>query len=98
MAAKTIAPYAQAAAYVSKDGTVQHSKGVVSVQRTDAGRYTITLEDGIDAEKSAPQATLQQSADWKGEIFVKVTATNTVGVLTGVNGSAADEPFYFMLP
>ncbi|MFD3686713.1 hypothetical protein ACFWTE_18050 [Nocardiopsis sp. NPDC058631] len=88
----------QAAAAVAKDGTLQHGKGVVAVHRTGAGRYSITLESHINATGTVPQTTLNQSADWRGEIFTKIIDNFTIGVLTGVNGAAADEPFYLLVP
>ncbi|GGQ32149.1 hypothetical protein [Streptosporangium pseudovulgare] len=92
------APYAQAAAVVAADGSVPRSKGVTSIVRTGPGRYTITLPSDINAEESVPQVTLNQSADWKSEIYAKVVNASTITVLTAANGAAKDEPFYFLLP
>ncbi|WP_435112567.1 hypothetical protein [Nocardiopsis synnemataformans] len=98
MAEYANAPYAQAAAAVNEDGVLQHGKGVVDVKRSGAGRYSVTLESHIDATRTVPQVSLNQSADWQGEIYVKIIDSSTIGVLTGANGSAADEPFYLLVP
>ncbi|MEV7802913.1 hypothetical protein AB0O28_08190 [Microbispora sp. NPDC088329] len=98
MTDKIIAPYAQAAAQIAKDGTLERAKGITSVQRTEPGRYTIKLEPHINALQSAPQATLNKAADWQSEIYVSVLDAFTIVVLTGVKGTATDEPFYFLLP
>ncbi|MWA08224.1 hypothetical protein [Streptomyces sp. BA2] len=99
---QVVAPYAQAAAVVKKDGTIERSKGVTDVKRTDKGRYTITLSEDIDVRMCVPVATLNRSADWHGEIYVSVPASadtdHTIQVLTGVNGTATDEPFHVVVP
>ncbi|WP_431887888.1 hypothetical protein [Nocardiopsis alba] len=98
MAEYANAPYAQAAVAVAADGSVHHGKGVIDVKRTEAGRYSITLESHIDATRTVPQVTLNQSADWNGEVYTKIIDSSTIGVLTGANGSAADEPFFLLVP
>ncbi|MER5648670.1 hypothetical protein [Streptosporangium sp. NPDC002524] len=98
MTDKLTAPYAQAAAVAAKDGSLARAKGIVSLQRTGAGRYTVTLEPHVNALESVPQATLNQSADWNSEIYAKVVNASTVAVLTGVNGTATDEPFFLLIP
>ncbi|WP_433696648.1 hypothetical protein [Nocardiopsis sp. CA-288880] len=98
MAEYANAPYAQAAASVAGDGTLNHGKGVTEVKRTGAGRYSVVLEAHIDATTTVPQVTLNQSADWKGEVYTKIIDSSTIGVLTGTNGSAADEPFFLLVP
>ncbi|MFF0967907.1 hypothetical protein ACWDQO_16715 [Streptomyces sp. NPDC003703] len=102
MAGTVIAPYAQVAAVVNKDGTVVRSKGVVEIKRTGAGRYSITVSDDIALDKSVPIVSLRQDADWGSEIYTRVPngadVDLTFSVLTGVNGTATDEPFHVIVP
>ncbi|WP_031168451.1 hypothetical protein [Streptosporangium roseum] len=83
---------------VAANGSLVRGKGIASIQRTGPGRYTIAMESDINAEESVPQVALNQSADWRSEIFAKVVNASTTSVLTGANSSASDQPFYFRLP
>ncbi|GAA4863695.1 hypothetical protein [Saccharopolyspora cebuensis] len=99
------APYAQAAAVVKADATVVRAKGVVQVDRVNAGRYCVTIADGIDWAKSTPQATIGPGGKWNGEIRVAAEPSKVcgkdprkLGVYTGVNGAYADQPFNVLVP
>ncbi|MFJ2192978.1 hypothetical protein ACIOJE_34395 [Kitasatospora sp. NPDC087861] len=98
-------PYAQAAAVVKADATVVRAKGVVRVDRVDAGRYCVTIADNINWALSVPQATLGPGAKWNGEIRVASGTSGVcgndphkLGVYTGVSGAYADQPFNVIIP
>ncbi|MGW8881983.1 hypothetical protein ACWGRV_22015 [Streptomyces sp. NPDC055663] len=99
------APYAQVAAVVKADATVTRAKGVVRVDKVDAGRYCVTIAEGIDWANSVPQATLGPGAKWNGEIRVAAGTSGVcgndarkLGVYTGINGAYADQPFNVTIP
>ncbi len=59
-AAKAKAPYAQAAAEVNANGSVNRSKGIESVTKPAVGQYCVELEDkDLDITKLVPTATMQ---------------------------------------
>ncbi|MGY0067547.1 hypothetical protein ACWZEH_12120 [Streptomyces sp. QTS137] len=86
-----ITPYAQAAAVVDKDGTVARSHGVVRVERTGTGRYTVTVDSDIALEASVPVATLRGGGDWHSEIYL-TAGDGGIKIVTGTGGAPADQP------
>ena len=97
------APYAQAAGSINADGTIQNSKGVVSVNKPEAGRYCIQLETATPISDLVANATPRSGAAWNTQIFVTAepnsrcgNRTDTLLVTTGnpTNG-ATDAPFNF---
>ncbi|MFE6662985.1 hypothetical protein ACFVFH_05385 [Streptomyces sp. NPDC057697] len=102
MADKAFAPYTQAAAVVNKDGSVVRSKAVTEVKKVGKGDYRIIVDADIPLGRAVPIATLNRSAHWGSEIYVKTTDTSgsdhTFQVLTGVDGAASDQPFHVIVP
>ncbi|RSN15642.1 hypothetical protein DMB42_02185 [Nonomuraea sp. WAC 01424] len=99
-----IAPYAQAAALRTANGTITNSKNVTQVAKVGTGKYCVQLHSDISAARAVPIATLRSSADWRSEIYTNVESSscsshpNSVFVYTGKNGEAADEPFFLLIP
>jgi hypothetical protein len=98
--AKATAPYAQAAAVVNADGTVDRSKGIQAVTKSATGRYCVELEDkSLDVSKVVPTATLQLYAfDYDVQVVTKPdpqcgSDPHTLLVGTGKPGTWADVPF-----
>ncbi|MFI9210978.1 hypothetical protein ACIGW7_23035 [Streptomyces sp. NPDC053253] len=99
----TIAPYAQAAATVGRDGsTTQRTETIESVSKIATGAYCVVLTPGINAYKSIPMATLSSTAHRGSEIRVSrndaACPSNSIRVNTGKDGAAADQPFYLFIP
>ncbi|MFG2402717.1 hypothetical protein ACGFR8_00020 [Streptomyces brevispora] len=97
---KAVAPYAQAAAVVNADGTVDRSKGIEAVTKTATGRYCVELEDkSLDVRKVVPTATLQLYAfDYDVQVVTKPdpqcgSDPHTLLVGTGKPGIWADVAF-----
>lgn len=103
MAAPAYAPHARAAALINRDGTISKSVGVVGVAKPAVGEYCVQLDRRIDATEAIPQATLDSSASWGSEIFIYRDSSSCgdparyVKVLTGVNGSRSDQPFFITI-
>ncbi|MEU6718051.1 hypothetical protein ABZ897_41840 [Nonomuraea sp. NPDC046802] len=99
-----IAPYAQAAAQVNANGTIENSKNVTDVTKVSTGKYCVRLHPDINAARAIPSATLRTTADWRSEIYANVDSStcsahpNSIYVYTGKNGAAADEPFFLLVP
>ncbi|SEE50561.1 hypothetical protein SAMN05216483_6438 [Streptomyces sp. 2131.1] len=75
---------------------------MVEIKRTGAGRYSVTVNEEIALDRSVPVVCLRQDADWGSEIYTRVPdgadVDRTFSVLTGVNGTATDEPFHVIIP
>ncbi|MER7394975.1 hypothetical protein ABT381_05620 [Streptomyces sp. NPDC000151] len=104
-APKVHAPYAQAGAVVNADGTVRRSKGVVSVEKVNPGRYCLKVAPDVDFAKSIPVATTGPGAKWNADIRVASGPSGVcgkdpqkLGVYTGVKGAYADQPFNVIVP
>ncbi|MEW9556435.1 hypothetical protein [Nonomuraea sp. NPDC050783] len=99
-----IAPYAQATAQVNANGTITNSKNVTGVTKVSTGKYCVQLHPDINAARAVPIATLRSTADWRSEIYTNVESStcsghpNSIFVYTGQNGTAADEPFFLLIP
>ncbi|MFD9357242.1 hypothetical protein [Streptomyces sp. NPDC060031] len=101
-AAKANAPYAQAAAVLNADGSVNRSKGIERVTKPAEGQYCIELEDkSLDINKLVANATLQKySFDYDVQISnwphpTCGTRSDTYLVVTGKPGVWADASFSF---
>jgi hypothetical protein len=98
MPGTAIAPYAQAAAVVKADGTVERSHGVVNVTRVAAGTYTIEVDASIDVAASVPIATLSTTIG-AGAIFATAISSNTISVSTlNVPSGSHDWSFNVIVP
>lgn len=93
------APYARAAARIAANGTIIHSKNVVTVSRPYIGRYCIRVADNINLNNAVAYATSESSYG-----VAKVTtspttdcsnAPNTLTVMSTYeyNNTWADYPF-----
>ncbi|MEU1078033.1 MULTISPECIES: hypothetical protein [unclassified Streptomyces] len=95
------APYAQAAVSVLKDGTVaQKTNTMASVRKVSTGRYCVVLEPEVEVAKSVPVATVGNGSFATILVVQNNTAcgNNSLYVLTAINGSGADQPFYLVVP
>ncbi|MFF1561747.1 hypothetical protein [Streptomyces sp. NPDC058279] len=103
-AAKVKAPYAQAAAVVNADGSVNRSKGIEAVTHPKTGHYCVELEDkDLDIRNLVPSATLQYTSF---EYGVRIsmwphpecgTRADTFLVITGKTGVWTDQSFSFVV-
>lgn len=103
--AKVTAPYAQAAAVVNANGSVNRSKGIEAVTKPAEGHYCVELEDkDLDIRKLVPSATLQYvSFDYDVRISMWPhpscgTRADTFLVITGKPGVYADAAFSLVVP
>ncbi|MFG2233569.1 hypothetical protein ACGFNX_26855 [Streptomyces sp. NPDC048723] len=103
--AKVTAPYAQAAAVVNANGSVNRSKGIEAVTKPAAGHYCVELEDkDLDIRKLVPNATLQYIS-FEYDIRISMwphpscgTRTDTFLVITGKPGVYEDASFSIVVP
>ncbi|MDH6114072.1 hypothetical protein P3T36_002893 [Kitasatospora sp. MAP12-15] len=102
---KATAPYAQAAAVVNADGTIDRSKGVAAVTKVATGRYCVELEDKtLDVSKLVPVATLQlYGFEYNVQVVPRPDPTcgsraDTILVGTGKQNVWADLPFDLVVP
>lgn len=103
--AKVTAPYAQAAAVINSDGSVNRSKGIAAVTKPSTGNYCVELEDkDLDITKLVPSATLQRKTfDYDVQISMWPdptcgSRTDTFLVLTGRPGAFGDAAFSIVIP
>ncbi|GAA1239940.1 hypothetical protein GCM10009665_33500 [Kitasatospora nipponensis] len=102
---KVTAPYAQAAAVVNSDGSINRSKGIAGVTKPAVGRYCVELEDkSLDVTRLVPVATLQYTA-FEYNIRISMwpdpvcgTRTDTFLVITGKPGVWEDQAFSIVIP
>jgi hypothetical protein len=95
-----IVPYAQAAAVVNADGSVDRWYGVVDVQRTGLGTYRVTIDPSIDAAKSVPIATPRVGASGQSApiLFLQPPNGNIIDVHIHSHGSGAlNAPFHIVV-
>ncbi|MDH6580261.1 hypothetical protein [Kitasatospora sp. MAP5-34] len=104
-ATKAIAPYAQAAAVVNSDGSVNRSKGIAGVTKPAVGRYCVELEDKeVDVTRLVPVATLQYTSFEYGiriSMWPDPTCgnrTDTFLVITGKTNVWEDRAFSIVIP
>ncbi|MCX5014949.1 hypothetical protein OG765_28810 [Streptomyces sp. NBC_00555] len=103
--AKVTAPYAQAAAVVNANGSVNRSKGIEAVTKPAAGHYCVELEDkDLDIRKLVPTATLQYIS-FEYDVRISMwphpscgTRTDTFLVITGKPGVYEDASFSIVIP
>ncbi|KOG76083.1 hypothetical protein [Streptomyces varsoviensis] len=88
------APYARAAAVVARDGTLEKTKNILSVEKTGGGTYKVTVAETVDVTHAALQATAHSSANWGTEVYAKSLDAHAVQVLTGANGKESAQPFH----
>lgn len=99
-----IAPYAQAAAVVEKDGTVTRAHGVVEVRRSADGSYLVKVSEDVDLAKGVPLASLIGRSDMSvpAQIYVIPQVTGgdpyTFGVTTYAGAARVDSPFTVIVP
>ncbi|MEV4558265.1 hypothetical protein AB0K51_14915 [Kitasatospora sp. NPDC049285] len=102
---KVTAPYAQAAAVVNSDGSINRSKGIAGVTKPAVGRYCVELEDkALDVTRLVPVATLQYTSFEYG-IRISMwpdpvcgTRSDTFLVITGKPGVWEDQAFSIVIP
>lgn len=102
---KATAPYAQAAAVVNADGSINRSKGIAGVTKPAVGRYCVELADKeLDVTRLVPVATLQYTAFEYG-IRISMwpdpqcgTRTDTFLVITGKPNVWEDQAFSIVIP
>lgn len=103
--AKATAPYAQAAAVVNANGTVDRSKGIKAVTKPAVGRYCLELEDdSLDVSKLVPIATAQLYG-FEHDVQVTTAPNSECGsdphtflVGTGKPNVWVDMAFTFLVP
>nr|WSX53993.1 hypothetical protein OG409_36795 [Streptomyces sp. NBC_00974] len=103
--AKVTAPYAQAAAVVNSNGSVNRSKGIEAVTKPATGHYCVELEDkDLDIRKLVPNATLQYNS-FEYDVRISMwphpscgTRTDTFLVITGKPGVYEDASFSIVVP
>ncbi|MEU4834782.1 hypothetical protein [Streptosporangium sp. NPDC023615] len=101
---KVTAPYAQAAAVVNADGSLNRAKGINAVTKPGVGQYCVELEDkDLDITKLVPSATLQYTSFEYG-IRISMwphpacgTQKNTFHVITGMPNKWEDRAFSFVV-
>ncbi|MFC5828784.1 hypothetical protein [Nonomuraea insulae] len=97
-------PYAQAAAAVQRDGTLDHGKNIVSVTRWGTGRYCVRVGADIDLSKEVVQVTPWRDYNKTYGIWTPHSHCNNQinTILVAVNESdtkqAADAGFYLTIP
>lgn len=97
-------PYAQAAAVINADGTVQHAHGVVEVRRTADGCYSVEVSPTVDLARGVPLACLigQTDASVPSQIYVNPHESggdpHMFGVTTYAGAARADSPFTVIVP
>jgi hypothetical protein len=102
---KATAPYAQAAAVVNADGSINRAKGIKAVTKPAVGQYCVELEDkDLDITKLVPSATLQYTSFEYG-IRVSMwpdpacgTRKDTFLVITGMPNKWEDRAFSIVIP
>jgi len=102
---KATAPYAQAAAVVNADGSINRAKGIAAVTKPATGRYCVELADkDLDVTKLVPSATLQYTSFEYG-IRVSMwpdpvcgTRSDTFLVITGKPNVWEDRAFSIVIP
>ncbi|MER5326926.1 hypothetical protein [Streptosporangium roseum] len=102
---KATAPYAQAAAVVNSDGSINRAKGIVAVTKPAVGKYCVELEDKeLDITRLVPSATLQYTSFEYG-IRVSMwpdpvcgTRKDTFLVITGMPNKWEDRAFSIVVP
>ncbi|MEV7966905.1 hypothetical protein AB0O34_13110 [Sphaerisporangium sp. NPDC088356] len=102
---KATAPYAQAAAVVNSDGSINRAKGIKAVTKPAVGQYCVELEDkDLDVTKLVPSATLQYTSFEYG-IRVSMwpdpvcgTRRDTFLVITGMPNKWEDRAFSIVIP
>lgn len=103
--AKVTAPYAQAAAVINSDGSINRSKGISNVTKPGVGKYCVELEDkSLDLTKLVPVATLQYTSF---EYGIRIsywphpdcgTRADTIHVITGMPNKWVDQAFGIVVP
>ncbi|GII89040.1 hypothetical protein Ssi03_70300 [Sphaerisporangium siamense] len=96
-------PYAQAAAAVKVDGTLDHGKNIVSVSRASAGRYCVRVGSDIDLSKEVVHITLWNSLGTTHGAYLPhpLCGSQPNTILVAFNtaaGAAADAAFYLSIP
>ncbi|MFI6512381.1 hypothetical protein ACIBCT_32655 [Streptosporangium sp. NPDC050855] len=102
--AKAATPYAQAAAVINADGSINRAKGVRAVTKPAVGQYCVELEDkDLDITKLVPSATLQYTSFEYG-IRVSMwphpacgTQKDTFHVITGMPNKWVDQAFSIVI-
>ncbi|WP_405148740.1 hypothetical protein OG589_12175 [Sphaerisporangium sp. NBC_01403] len=102
---RATAPYAQAAAVVNSDGSINRAKGIKAVTKPAVGHYCVELEDtDLDITKLVPVATLQYTSFEYG-IRVSMwpdpscgTRKDTFLVITGIPNKWEDRAFSIVIP
>ncbi|MEU7856060.1 hypothetical protein [Nonomuraea sp. NPDC049141] len=105
MPTKVTAPYAQAAAVVNADGSINRAKGIAAVTKPATGRYCVELANKeLDVTRLVPSATLQYTSFEYG-IRVSMwpdpacgTRTDTFLVITGKPNVWEDRAFSIVIP
>lgn len=94
-------PFLQAAAMVDADATTPDftsQRGFSLLTRDDAGEYTLTLDQPIDATESVVLASLMESDGTDpSSIEVARPDDNTVTVTTKVAGAGTDLDFSLLV-
>ncbi|MFF1344049.1 hypothetical protein ACFVYT_40590 [Streptomyces sp. NPDC058290] len=88
------APYARAAAKVTREGTVEKTKNILRVEKVGTGTYKVIIAETVDVTHAALQVTADSGANWGTEVYAHSLGPHIVQVLTGTNGTEAAQPFH----
>uniref|UniRef100_UPI003F4998D2 hypothetical protein n=1 Tax=Streptomyces chartreusis TaxID=1969 RepID=UPI003F4998D2 len=101
MPGTAIAPYAQAAAVVNANGSVDRWYGVTNVEKGPLGVYVVEFDSSVDVANSVAIATPLSGASGKSvPILCLVPASgNEIHVHIQEHGKgASDYPFHIIVP